>query len=49
MAYTCGERPGKGQYYCGETGCAGEVTLDDNTDKLPPCSICDACNWEKSV
>ena len=33
-----GEKPGAGQYTCRE--CGKTLTLDDETDKLPPCSNC---------
>ena len=33
-----GEKPGAGQYTCKE--CGKTLTLDDETDKLPPCSNC---------
>ena len=33
-----GEKQGKGTYMCLE--CAQMVTLDDNTDTLPPCPNC---------
>jgi hypothetical protein len=32
---TTGEKPGKGTYQC--NSCPQTVTLDDNTDTLPPC------------
>ena len=33
-----GEKPGAGQYTCKK--CGKTLTLDDETDKLPPCSDC---------
>ncbi|MBQ3842801.1 MAG: hypothetical protein II820_08930 [Ruminiclostridium sp.] len=33
-----GEKPGAGKYTCKE--CGKTLTLDDETDKLPPCSNC---------
>ena len=33
-----GEKPGAGQYTCRK--CGKTLTLDDETDKLPPCSDC---------
>ena len=33
-----GEKPGKGTYNCRE--CGQFVTLDDNTDTMPPCPRC---------
>ena len=38
MAYNIGEIPGKGTYKC--TNCNWQVTLDDSTDRLPPCGNC---------
>jgi hypothetical protein len=39
MLYDIGEKPGKGKYIC--TTCHDwTVTLDDNTDRLPPCPKC---------
>ncbi|MEK3986390.1 zinc ribbon-containing protein [Paenibacillus sp. FSL K6-3166] len=35
---TTGEKPGVGTYTC--TKCGTKVTLDDNTDTLPPCPKC---------
>lgn len=36
--YSIGEKPGKGTYKC--TSCNWSVTLDDDSDTLPPCGIC---------
>lgn len=36
---TTGEKPGKGTYTCRE--CGQTVTLDDDSDTLPPCPRCD--------
>jgi len=36
---TTGEKPGKGTYKC--RNCGQLVTLDDDTDTLPPCPRCD--------
>ena len=36
--YNIGEKPGKGTYCC--TRCNWRVTLDDNSDPLPPCGTC---------
>jgi len=33
-----GEKPGKGTYKCKR--CGTKVTLDDDTDTLPPCPKC---------
>ncbi|MDA3884983.1 MAG: hypothetical protein PF638_05250 [Candidatus Delongbacteria bacterium] len=38
-----GEKPGKGTYTC--TKCGQKVTLDDNSDKLPPCPSCHGTNY----
>ncbi len=43
--YTTGEKPGKGEYYC--TKCGQNVTLDDNTDTLPPCPKCSNTTYRK--
>lgn len=37
MAYDIGEKPGKGTY---QDAKGHRVTLDDNSDVLPPCSKC---------
>ncbi len=38
-----GEKPGKGTYTCKR--CGQQVTLDDNTDTLPPCSKCNGTEF----
>lgn len=39
MLYDIGEKPGKGTYQC--TSCdSWKVTLDDDSDALPPCGKC---------
>tara|TARA_B110000967_G_C18363501_1_gene307047 strand:- start:187 stop:369 length:183 start_codon:yes stop_codon:yes gene_type:complete len=39
MLYDIGEKPGKGKYQC--TSClTWTVTLDDDSDRLPPCGEC---------
>ena len=39
MLYDIGEKPGKGTYQC--TSCSDwTVTLDDDSDVLPPCGKC---------
>lgn len=43
--YTTGEKPGKGTYKC--LKCGKEITLDDATDKLPPCPVCKGTEWKK--
>ncbi|MCW5872245.1 MAG: hypothetical protein KIS61_33650 [Candidatus Eremiobacteraeota bacterium] len=39
MAYNIGEKPGKGTYRCNN---GHTVTLNDDTDALPPCAKCGA-------
>ena len=36
--HNIGEKPGKGRYCC--TNCNWAVTLDDTSDRLPPCGSC---------
>lgn len=36
--YKIGEKPGKGKYCC--ASCNWSVTLDDASDRLPPCGNC---------
>ena len=36
--YSIGEKPGKGTYCC--SNCSWRVTLDDDSDRLPPCGRC---------
>lgn len=38
-----GEKPGKGSYNC--VKCGQKVVLDDNTDTLPPCPLCDGTRY----
>ncbi|MCD6633511.1 zinc ribbon-containing protein [Lactococcus cremoris] len=45
MAYTTGEKPGKGTYRC--TACGQSVVLDDTTDTLPPCPRCSGISFTK--
>lgn len=45
MTYKTGEKPGKGTYQC--INCGTTVTLDDNTDTLPPCPSCDGTEFRK--
>ncbi len=47
MAYDIGEKPGKGTY---QDAYGHTVTLDDDSDVLPPCGICGAgqnTHWTK--
>jgi len=39
MTYNVGEKPGKGVYAC--INCDWQVTLDDDSDRLPPCGSCE--------
>lgn len=43
---TTGEKPGKGDYKCAK--CRKVITLDDNSDTLPPCPKCNGTNWTKN-
>lgn len=36
---TTGEKPGAGSYIC--DNCGQEVTLDEDSDTMPPCPRCD--------
>jgi len=38
-----GEKPGAGSYIC--IKCRQEVTLDENTDTLPPCPRCSGTEY----
>ncbi len=40
---TTGEKPGKGEYEC--VNCGQRVTLDDNTDTMPPCPRCNGTEF----
>lgn len=40
-----GEQPGKGTYAC--TNCGQNVTLDDATDRMPPCPNCSNTEFKK--
>ena len=40
-----GEKPGKGTYKCRK--CGTTVTLDDDTDTLPPCPKCNGTEFDK--
>lgn len=42
---TTGEKPGKGTYQC--TKCGTLVTLNDDTDTLPPCPKCNNTSFRK--
>lgn len=43
---TTGEKPGKGVYVC--TRCGTIVTLDNDTDVLPPCPKCHNTEFKKA-
>lgn len=45
MEYHTGEQPGQGEYYC--THCGQNVTLDQDSDKLPPCPKCEETVYRK--
>lgn len=45
VMYTTGQKPGKGRYQC--TKCGHIITLDDDTDTLPPCKSCNGTKWIK--
>jgi hypothetical protein len=46
MTFKCGNKPGKGHYESVETG--EIITLDQDTDRLPPCPLDKkSCNWKK--
>jgi len=45
MSYKCGEKPGIGVYIC--TNCGSPKELNDATDTLPPCSVCNNCEFTK--
>ena len=42
---TTGEKPGKGTYRCRKYG--RTVTLDDDTDTLPPCPKCNGTEFDE--
>ncbi len=42
---TTGEKPGKGTYKCRKDGT--RVTLDDDTDTLPPCPKCHGTEFDR--
>ncbi len=46
MVYECGEKPGVGIYIC--RNCGAHKHLDNSTDVLPPCSVCDHCTYDKA-
>lgn len=45
LMFNTGEKPGKGQYRC--QMCGKYITLNDNTDRLPPCPDCDFTIFKK--
>ena len=42
---TTGEKLGKGTYIC--KNCGTRITLDDNTDTLPPCPKCNYTEFDR--
>ncbi len=40
---TTGEKPGRGTYVC--TSCGRSITLDDDSDTLPPCPKCNGTTY----
>ncbi len=42
---TTGEKPGQGTHRCRK--CGTTVTLDDESDTLPPCPKCDATEFDR--
>jgi len=42
---TTGEKPGGGTYTC--TKCNVTITLDENTDTMPPCPKCNNTEFNK--
>ncbi len=47
MIYKCGEKPGAGRYVCTNEVCGEDLYLDDDTDTLPPCAICEGCEFKR--
>ena len=45
LMYKTGEKPGIGTYQC--ISCGTKVSLNDNTDVLPPCPKCDNVYYTK--
>lgn len=45
MTYNTGEKPGIGTYQC--KNCPQTVTLDDSSDKLPPCPHCSGTEFTR--
>ncbi len=43
--FKTGEMPGKGMYIC--TNCYQRITLDDTSDRLPPCPKCEGTKFKK--
>jgi len=40
---TTGEKPGKGYYQCKR--CGKMIYLDQNSDTLPPCPVCNGTSY----
>ncbi len=47
MIYKCGEKPGAGRYVCANEVCGEDLYLDADTDPLPPCAICEGCEFKR--
>lgn len=45
MAYSAGERPGQGTYYC--ISCKEPVKLLTKLDEIPTCPKCNKTNFTK--
>lgn len=43
--YSTGEKPGKGVYKCSK--CGKEINLNESSDTLPPCPVCNNTKWNK--
>ena len=45
--FKTGSQPGKGRYLC--SACKGDVVLDDDTDRMPPCAKCHKTEFTSAV
>lgn len=43
--HTSGEKPGIGEYKC--TTCGEIIVLNDDSDTLPPCPVCNETQFEE--